>query len=85
MCIRDRSIPYALIFAPKGSTFDFYPLPSELMLIVLVWDFKQLFGFGWRTTIKKTILLTILSMTALFTIVGIIVAIAALLAGTTGE
>lgn len=79
------SIPYALIFAPKGSTFDFYPLPSELMLIVLVWDFKQLFGFGWRTTIKKTILLTILSMTALFTIVGIIVAIAALLAGTTGE
>ena len=79
------SIPYALIFAPKGSTFDFYPLPSELMLIVLVWDFKQLFGFGWRTTIKKTILLTILSMTALCAIVGIIVAVATLLAGTTGE
>lgn len=79
------SIPYALIFAPKGSTFDFYPLPSELMLIVFVWDFKQLFGFGWRTTIKKTILLTILSITALCATVAIIVAAAALLTGATGE
>lgn len=72
------SIPYGLIFAPKGSMTDFYPLPSEVMLVLLAWDFKQLFGFGWKATILKTILLCILAITALCFSVAIIVAAAAI-------
>ena len=72
------SIPYALILAPKGTMTDFYPLPSEIMLVLLVWDFKQLYGFGWKATIRKTILLCILATTALCLTMAAILTVAAL-------
>ena len=39
----------------------FYPLPGYLLMVLFVWDFKYLFGYSWPQTIKRTLLVQILS------------------------
>ncbi|MGN0281528.1 MAG: DUF3667 domain-containing protein, partial [Prevotella sp.] len=53
------SIVYVLIFGNTQSTF--YPLPWWVLFGLFVWDFKQLFGYKWKATVRRTMLIHIYS------------------------
>ena len=44
----------------------FYPLPGYLLMVLFVWDLKYLFGYSWPQTIKRTLLVQILSFLCIF-------------------
>ena len=51
---------------------EFYPLPWWLLFTLFVWDYKYIFGFKWRTTIRKVILIHFLSLVLFIAIAGFI-------------
>lgn len=62
-----------LIFgANSGGVF--YPLPGWLLFLLFTWDFKEIFGYGWRKTIWKTFLVHFLLL--LFFILTIVLVLA---------
>ncbi len=50
------SVLWMLIFGNDKGRNIFYPLPPLLLLALLVWDFKYIFGYGWRRTLWLTLL-----------------------------
>lgn len=69
------SIIYLPIFSNDKEDYAFYPLPWWLLFALFVWDYKYLFGFKWRTTIRKVIVIHFLSIVLFISIAGIIVGI----------
>ena len=69
------SIIYLPIFSNDKEDYAFYPLPWWLLFALFVWDYKYLFGFKWRTTIRKVIVIHFLSIVLFIAIAGIIVGI----------
>ena len=67
------SIVYVLIFGNTKSTF--YPLPWWALFGLFVWDFKQLFGFNWRSTIRRTILIHLFSIIVFILICVVVITI----------
>lgn len=67
------SIVYVLIFGNTKSTF--YPLPWWALFGLFVWDFKQLFGFNWRSTIRRTILIHLFSIIVFILICVVVISI----------
>lgn len=60
-----------LFFTLEYSMFDVYPLPLLAMFCIYIYDYKQLFGWGWIRTVFKTtlvFLLTFLGFVLLFII-----------------
>ncbi|MGM9694481.1 MAG: DUF3667 domain-containing protein [Alloprevotella sp.] len=49
------SLLHTLLFGHKSGSV-FYPLPGWLLFLLFTWDFKELFGYGWRKTVWKTFL-----------------------------
>lgn len=73
------SIVYVLIFGNTKSTF--YPLPWWALFGLFVWDFKQLFGYKWKTTIWRTILIHFYSFTTFVFICTLVIAILGIITG----
>ena len=73
------SIIYVLIFGNTKSTF--YPLPWWILFGLFVWDFKQLFGYTWKVTVRRTILIHIYSFIAFIFICCIIIVILGIITG----
>ncbi len=65
---------YVLFFS-HGNSEMFYPLPGYLLLLLIVWDFKRLFGYTWLTTLWRTLLVFLFSFltTLLLTITFFVV------------
>lgn len=63
------SIVYILIFGNEQG--GFYPLPWWMLLGLFVWDFKYLYGFSWKSTIRRTILIHIFS-TVVFVVICVV-------------
>lgn len=70
------SILYLPFLSSSSKDFLFYPLPDYILLALFVWDFKQLFGYSWKTTLKRTIIVHLL---VCFTVVAFMTAIALLI------
>ena len=66
------SIIYLPIFGTGKEDYAFYPLPWWLLFTLFVWDYKYIFGFKWRTTIRKVILIHFLSLVLFIAIAGFI-------------
>ena len=66
------SIIYLPIFSNGKEDYAFYPLPWWLLFILFVWDYKYIFGYKWRTTIRKVIVIHFLSIVLFISIAGII-------------
>ena len=66
------SIIYLPIFSNGKEDYTFYPLPWWLLFILFVWDYKYIFGYKWRTTIRKVIVIHFLSIVLFISIAGII-------------
>ena len=66
------SIIYLPIFGTGTEDYAFYPLPWWLLFTLFVWDYKYIFGFKWRTTIRKVILIHFLSLVLFIAIAGFI-------------
>ena len=66
------SIIYLPIFSNGKEDYAFYPLPWWLLFILFVWDYKYIFGYKWRTTIRKVIVVHILSLTLFIAIAGMV-------------
>ena len=66
------SILYLPIFSSGKEDYAFYPLPWWLLFTLFVWDYKYIFGFKWRTTIRKVILIHFLSLVLFIAIAGFI-------------
>ena len=77
------SIIYLPIFSNGKEDYAFYPLPWWLLFALFVWDYKYLFGFKWRTTILKVILIHFLSIVLFIAIAGIIAGLLMAYAETT--
>lgn len=73
------SIVYVLIFGNTKSTF--YPLPWWALFGLFVWDFKQLFGYEWKATVKRTILIHAYSFIAFIFICVIVILILGIITG----
>ena len=69
------SIIYLPIFSNGKEDYAFYPLPWWLLFILFVWDYKYIFGYKWRTTIRKVIVVHILSITLFIAIAGMVAGI----------
>ena len=69
------SIIYLPIFSNGKEDYAFYPLPWWLLFALFVWDYKYIFGFKWRTTIRKVIVIHFLSIVLFISIAGIIAGI----------
>lgn len=69
------SIIYLPIFSNGKEDYTFYPLPWWLLFILFVWDYKYIFGYKWRTTIRKVIVVHILSITLFIAIAGMVAGI----------
>lgn len=67
------SIVYLPIFGRPDTLHNIYPLPSLLLFALFAWDYKQLFGYSWRKTIKCTLLVH------LYTFIVFILVVAAIL------
>lgn len=66
------SIIYLPIFSNGKEDYAFYPLPWWLLFALFVWDYKYIFGYKWRTTIRKVIVIHFLSIVLFISISGII-------------
>lgn len=66
------SIIYLPIFSNGKEDYAFYPLPWWLLFILFVWDYKYIFGYKWKTTIRKVIVIHFLSIVLFISIAGII-------------
>ena len=66
------SIIYLPIFSNGKEDYAFYPLPWWLLFALFVWDYKYIFGYKWRTTIRKVIVIHFLSIVLFISIAGII-------------
>ena len=66
------SIIYLPIFSNGNEDYAFYPLPWWLLFILFVWDYKYIFGYKWRTTIRKVIIVHVLSLTLFIAIAGMV-------------
>ncbi|MCI5505853.1 MAG: DUF3667 domain-containing protein [Prevotella sp.] len=66
------SIIYLPIFSNGKEDYAFYPLPWWLLFILFVWDYKYIFGYKWRATIRKVIVVHILSLTLFIAIAGMV-------------
>ena len=66
------SIIYLPIFSNGKEDYTFYPLPWWLLFILFVWDYKYIFGYKWKTTIRKVIVIHFLSIVLFISIAGII-------------
>lgn len=66
------SIIYLPIFSNGKEDYAFYPLPWWLLFILFVWDYKYIFGYKWRKTIRKVIVVHILSITLFIAIAGMV-------------
>ena len=66
------SIIYLPIFSNGNEDYAFYPLPWWLLFILFVWDYKYIFGYKWRATIRKVIVVHILSLTLFIAIAGMV-------------
>ena len=70
------SIVYILLFGNEQG--GFYPLPWWMLLALFVWDFKYLYGFSWKSTIRRTILIHIFSMVLFVFICVVLILLVAL-------
>ena len=66
------SIIYLPIFSNGKEDYAFYPLPWWLLFILFVWDYKYIFGYKWRATIRKVIIVHVLSLTLFIAIAGMV-------------
>ena len=66
------SIIYLPIFSNGNEDYAFYPLPWWLLFILFVWDYKYIFGYKWRATIRKVIIVHVLSLTLFIAIAGMV-------------
>ena len=66
------SIIYLPIFGTGKEDYAFYPLPWWLLFTLFVWDYKYIFGYKWRTTIRKVIVVHLLSIVLFIAIAGLI-------------
>ena len=66
------SIIYLPIFGTGKEDYAFYPLPWWLLFTLFVWDYKYIFGYKWRTAIRKVILIHFLSLVLFIAIAGFI-------------
>ena len=66
------SIIYLPIFSNGKEDYAFYPLPWWLLFALFVWDYKYIFGYKWKTTIRKVIVIHFLSIVLFISIAGII-------------
>ena len=66
------SIIYLPLFSSGKEDYAFYPLPWWLLFALFVWDYKYIFGYKWRTTIRKVIVIHFLSIVLFISIAGII-------------
>lgn len=72
-----QMVAMSIIYLPfsGNETYTFYPLPSWILFALLVWDFKYLFGFNWRKTIRVTIILHLLCSLAFIIILSLTIGI----------
>ena len=75
------SVLWMLFFGNDRGDDIFYPLPPLLLLAVLVWDFRYLFGYGWRRTLWLTLLVHLLLLLLFITVVVAFVLSVAAMAG----
>ena len=75
------SVLWMLFFGNDRGDDIFYPLPPLLLLAVLVWDFRYLFGYGWRRTLWLTLLVHLLLLLLFITVVVTFVLSVAAMAG----
>ena len=66
------SIIYLPLFSSGKEDYAFYPLPWWLLFALFVWDYKYIFGYKWKTTIRKVIVIHFLSIVLFISIAGII-------------
>ena len=69
------SILYLPIFSSGKEDYAFYPLPWWLLFGLFVWDYKYIFGYKWMTTIRKVIVVHVLSITLFIAIAGMVAGI----------
>ena len=75
------SVLWMLFFGNDRGDDIFYPLPPLLLLAVLVWDFRYLFGYGWRRTLWLTLLVHLLLLLLFIMVVVTFVLSVAAMAG----
>ncbi|MGM9706888.1 MAG: DUF3667 domain-containing protein [Prevotella sp.] len=75
------SVLWMLFFGNDRAGDIFYPLPPLLLLAVLVWDFRYLFGYGWRRTLWLTLLVHLMLLLLSITVVVVFVLSVAAMAG----
>lgn len=69
------SIVYLPIFGMPDNLHSFYPLPSLLLFALFAWDYKQLFGYSWRKTIKCTLLVHLYTLIVFILVVAVILGV----------
>ena len=57
-----------LFFTLEYSMTDIYPLPFMAMILIYIYNYKQLFGWGWLRTISRTILVFLFILLGFFVI-----------------
>ena len=81
--ISSQMVALSILYLPfaNNEVYTFYPLPSLVLFALLVWDYKQLFGFPWRKTIRLTIVMHILCFFAFIILLSITIGVVGMITG----